>query len=171
MTVSPGHAPSPRHVAVASCIPGASLIRYDDRTFEGEVLVKLGPIRARVKGSGEYQFDDQRHAIVVTGKGQDRITRSNVRGSLDLYLEESTPNTTHAIVTLSFDLQGTLAQFSRSSIIREFTAGLVNEFAERASATLSGVAPPPAKQNAVGFISLAKLGLQALWSTLCRRRR
>lgn len=156
--------------SVASCIPGASLIRYDDRTFEGEILVKLGPIRARVKGAGEYQFDDQRHAIGVTGKGQDRLTRSNVQGALELHLEESTPNSTRAVVTLSFDLQGTLAQFSRSSIVREFTAGLVNEFAERASANLSGAVPTPGKQNALGFISLAKWSFQALWNTLFRRR-
>jgi carbon-monoxide dehydrogenase small subunit len=110
------------------------------------------------------------HSISVTGRGQDRITRSNVQGSLNLQLEEIDPATIRANVTLSFDLQGMLAQFSRSSILREFTARLVNEFAERASAILSGQAPATEKQNAVGFASLARWSFLALWNSLRGRR-
>jgi len=155
--------------SVAACIPGAELLRYDDRTFEGQVLVRLGPIRASVKGNGEYQFDDRNHSVVVTGKGQDRFTRSNVQGVLKLQLEEIDANQARARVTLSFDLQGMLAQFSRSSIVREFTAHLVNEFALRASAMLRGESVSPEKQDALGILSLLKLGGQAIRNVLFGR--
>ena len=155
--------------SVASCIPGAELVRYDDRTFEGLVFVKLGPIRASVKGNGEYQFDDRNRSVVVTGKGHDRFTRSNVQGVLKLQLYDIGTNQTRAEVTLSFDLQGMLAQFSRSSIVREFTAGLVGEFARRASAKLSGVSASTTSQEALGLRSLLKWSLQAVQNVLFRR--
>ena len=155
--------------SVASCIPGAELLRFDDRTFDGQVLVKLGPIRANVKGTGEYQFDDREHCVSVTGKGQDRLTRSNVQGLLKLQLEEIDANQTRGTVTLSFDLQGMLAQFSRSSIVREFTGHLVGEFAQRASALLSGAPAVPMKQNALSVSSLLQWGFQAVRKALFGR--
>ena len=155
--------------AVAACIPGAELLRCDDRTFEGQILVRLGPIRASVKGDGEYQFDEQNHSVIVTGKGRDRFTRSNVQGVLKLQLDEIDANQTRATVTLSFDLQGMLAQFSRSSIVREFTVHLVNEFAQRASAILSGDSVPPEKADALGIFSLMKLVFQSVRNALFGR--
>lgn len=154
---------------VASCIPGAELLRYDDRTFEGQVMVKLGPIRARLKGFGEYQFDDRNHCVSVTGKGHDRITRSSVSGILKLQLEAIDINRTRGTVTLSFDLQGMLAQFSRSSIMREFAGRLVNEFAERASASLTSKPSVHKSKNELRVISLVKWGVETLRNALLRR--
>ena len=155
--------------SVARCISGAELIRSDDRTFEGRILVKLGPIHASVAGNGEYAFDESTHSVTVRGRGQDRVSRSTVQGTLTVALEAITETSTRGHATLTFDLKGMLAQFSRSSIMRELTARIVNEFAERASASISGKQLPSAERNALGLASLIGLTFRALWSSIFKR--
>ena len=40
---------------VATCLPGAGLTLYDADTWEGTIRIKMGPIRAQLKGKGTYE--------------------------------------------------------------------------------------------------------------------
>lgn len=155
---------------VAACVPGAELTAYDASTFEGRVAVALGPIRASVGGRGTYAFDDASHTGAIGGSGQDRITRSRVKGDLQFALRPLSADSTELSVTLAFDIQGPLAQFSRSAIVKEFTARLLNEFAAKASALITGASAGESPQRPVPGPSMIRLMLSALWNVLFRKR-
>ncbi|MBP2498290.1 carbon-monoxide dehydrogenase small subunit [Methylobacterium sp. PvP062] len=155
---------------VAGCVPGAELTSFDDTTFEGLVAVALGPIRAKVSGRGTYAFDNAAHSGAITGSGQDKITRSKVRGDLSFKLKPLSPSSTELTVTLAFDIQGPLAQFSRSSIVREFTMRLMEEFATRASASITGGEASTSATRPLGAFAAARMMLAALWNSIFRRQ-
>jgi carbon-monoxide dehydrogenase small subunit len=51
---------------------------------------------------------------------------------------------TRVALTLDFALQGMLAQFSRSGLVRDLVQRLVRDFAANLAAMTGGTAPPPA---------------------------
>jgi carbon-monoxide dehydrogenase small subunit len=151
--------------AVAACIPGVELLSHDEMNFTGRIGVKIGPVRATIEGAGVYAFDDQGHVGTLEGAGQDRLSGSRVRGALEFRLEASSQASTRIDTVLRFTVQGMLAQFSRSSIAREFTARILNQFAGRVSAALTGTpaAEQPASSSGLGLLSLLRWWLASLF--------
>jgi len=60
-------------VQVAACLPGAAITsRIDDRTYEGTITVKVGPVTAAYKGKVRFErLDPQRLEAEMVGQGQD----------------------------------------------------------------------------------------------------
>jgi uncharacterized protein YndB with AHSA1/START domain len=60
-------------VQVAACIPGAAITsRIDDRTYEGTMTVKVGPVTATYKGRASIERLDPEHLEAeIVGRGQD----------------------------------------------------------------------------------------------------
>jgi len=58
---------------VVGCLPGAAITaRIDDRTYEGTVTVKVGPVTAAYKGRAVFErLDPERLEAEVVGRGQD----------------------------------------------------------------------------------------------------
>ena len=58
---------------IVKCLPGARLIdSIDERTFRGEIGMKLGPIGTLFKGVIRFdELDTERHQVVMTGEGKD----------------------------------------------------------------------------------------------------
>jgi carbon-monoxide dehydrogenase small subunit len=127
---------------VAACLPGAGLTRYDSDTWEGTIRIKMGPIRAQLKGKGTYKLVDAEKTGRMAGAGADELSSSRVRGSLDFALVPAGEKATKLKLTLSYALQGALAQFSRSSLAKEFVKVVVEEFGRNVSARMSGTSPP-----------------------------
>jgi len=151
--------------AVAACIPGAELQGYDARNFTGRIAARIGPIRASIAGAGTYQFDDQSRSGTLTGAGKDALSGSRVAGALTFRLAKASEQSTRVDATLSFTLQGLLGQFSRSSIAREFTARVLDEFAARVSAVLAGgpANAPRSAKGGLGILSLVRWWLRSLF--------
>jgi len=157
--------------AVASCIPGAVLTRADDETWEGGFEIKMGPIRARMNGAGSYVLHDADKHGVLQGSGVDALSGSRVSGTLDVRLAAADAQATTMTLTLTFALQGLLAQFSRSTIANEFVALVVREFAGNVAARLGagGRAAAPASQLSV--LRLMRWWIVSTARALFRRRR
>ncbi len=135
---------------VAACLPGAELTEHDDRSVRGRLKVKLGPMAASFAGSASVERDDSALAAVVKGAGSDGNSRSRTRGQLTYCLTPEGVTSTRVSVSVEYDLQGPLAQFSRSSLARDFAGRIVAEFAGNLNATLGGGAdavPRPASLN------------------------
>lgn len=124
---------------MASCMPGASLTKADGDQLEGQVRIAFGPIRASFKGKATVQRDDMNHRGVIAGGGNDSSSGSRAKGQV-IYqlLSGSNADSTVVSLTLEFQLQGALAQFSRAGLIQEFSARLINTFAKNLSDEIEG---------------------------------
>jgi len=152
---------------MASCLPGAELGEYDDRSVKGRLRVKLGPMSASFAGTATVERDDAAKSGVSRGAGTDTGSRSRTRGEVRYRLLPEGSGTRVAI-TVEYDLQGPLAQFSRSGLAREFGGRIVAEFAANLNAGLGAGAAPraqPASLNVLALLWAAlKARLQALWA-------
>jgi aerobic carbon-monoxide dehydrogenase small subunit len=127
---------------VATCLPGAGLTLYDADTWEGTIRIKMGPIRAQLKGKGTYELVEAEKTGSMVGAGADELSNSRVRGALHFALTPEGDNATKLTLKLSYALQGVLAQFSRSSLAKDFVGVVVQEFGQNVSARLSGRSAP-----------------------------
>jgi aerobic carbon-monoxide dehydrogenase small subunit len=149
---------------VAACLPGAELTEHDARSVKGRLRVKLGPMAASFAGSATVQRDEAAMTGVAKGAGTDSGSRSRTRGELAYRLTpEAGGRQTRVAVTVEYDLQGPLAQFSRSGLARDFAGRVVAEFA----ANLNRALGTGEAQAAAAPRSLNVLGL--LWSLIWSR--
>ena len=110
--------------AVAACIPGMvvdSLDAAGDAT--GRMEVGIGPIKASFSGTGHVERFVGEFRQRVTGTGGDRKSGSRASGEVDYRLTTtampSGEEATRVDVVLAYALTGPLAQFGRSSLVRD----------------------------------------------------
>ena len=83
----------------------------------------------------------------MVGAGADELSSSRVRGALDFALTPEGDKATKLTLTLSYALQGVLAQFSRSSLAKDFVRVVIQEFSQNVSARLSSRSAPSQATN------------------------
>ena len=148
---------------VAACLPGAELTEHDARSVKGRLRVKLGPMAASFAGSATVQRDEAAMTGLAKGAGTDSGSRSRTRGELAYRLTPEAGGQTRVAVTVEYDLQGPLAQFSRSGLARDFAGRVVAEFAANLNRALGTAETAPTAAPS----SLNVLGL--LWSLIWSR--
>ena len=129
--------------AVASCIPGMKLDGpLVDGHASGRMEVALGPIKASFAGQGTVATFPAEYRQVITGKGGDRKSGSNASGEVAYRLRQDAgprgEEVTRVEVELSYSLTGPLAQFSRSSLVRDLVSRVGESFAQNLDAKLFG---------------------------------
>jgi carbon-monoxide dehydrogenase small subunit len=149
---------------VASCLPGAELTEHTDRHIKGRMNVKLGPIRAGFSGSAEVELDPATMTGRIRGAGSDSGSGSRTKANAVYAISpEASGAAARVSLNVEYNLQGPLAQFSRSGLAQDLGRRLVAEFANNlnasfgAAGTRTGAAP--ASLNASGI----------LWATLKHR--
>lgn len=142
--------------AVVACLDGAELTEHDANTAKGTMTIKLGPIQARFSGSAVIERDEPARRGIIRGAGSDKGSGSRTKGEIVYRLTpEAEGRHTRVFVTVEYNLQGTLAQFSRSGLVLELGRRLVSDFAANLNGRLSGVqtrATPGVPFNAGRFI-------------------
>ncbi len=118
---------------IVECLPGATLLEaVDERTYRGEIGLKLGPIGTRFLG--EIRFDEldvEHHRMRMTGEGRDRRGSGNVRMTMLSHLqsmEEREAGGTRIWVSQSIALTGRLASFGRGGVIQSVSNVMFNRF-------------------------------------------
>lgn len=115
--------------SVARCLPGAEVLEQDGDQVRGRVVVKFGPMRASFEGRASLEVEtDQRQATLV-GVGEDRLSNSRANGRVTYQVVASENQSSTVHVNMTYALQGPLAQFSRSGIVQDFIARMVQDFA------------------------------------------
>jgi carbon-monoxide dehydrogenase small subunit len=149
----------PRMIA---CMPGASLDPIDGPVLKGRMQVKLGPISAAFTGAATVERDDAAKRGIVSGSGGDGKGSSRARGRVIYQLTPDGAQTQIAL-TLEFVLQGALAQFGRSGLVKDLVGRLVRQFADNLARAAAGQAP------AAEAASLGVAGL--FWAAITARIR
>jgi carbon monoxide dehydrogenase subunit G len=125
---------------VAPCMPGAALTgAVDDKTYEGTVAVKLGPLRMSYKGKVTVdEIDDASHSARLTASGRDTKGAGTAKANVETRLEAASDTRTRLHVASDVQLTGKVASFGRGGAINDVATRLFGQFADCLRATLEG---------------------------------
>ena len=152
---------------VAACMPGASLEQVvDEKTFIGNIKVKVGAVMAAYKGRVELtEIDEKNYTVKMKAEGTES-GGGTARGSMLSKLVTLPDGKTEVVAEASVDLTGRIMQVGRG-MIQGVSKQLFQVFVKNARAQLEAEAaaaaagapppPPPVKQeeaiNAVSLVS------------------
>jgi carbon monoxide dehydrogenase subunit G len=129
---------------MARCMPGASLTEArEDRSYAGNVVVKLGPVRLAFAGEARItELDEAGRRAKVEAKGSDTKGRGSAQAKLDFALVPDAGGT-RVDVTTDLQLTGSVAQYGRGAgLIKEVANQLVGEFAGNLARDIAASEPP-----------------------------
>lgn len=151
--------------AVTACLPGAELSEHDARSVKGQIRIKLGPMRAAFSGAAGLEMDAQNLRGTIRGAGSDDLTGSRAKGDISYQLGAiGNEARTRVDISLEFMLQGPLAQFSRSGLVRDFAGRLIAQFATNLTAKLDHASGKITKlETAPSRLNIASLFGTWLW--------
>jgi len=152
---------------IASCIPGAELTEVvDERTYKGQVSVRLGPVALTLVGQARLEeIDDANRRARLKTHGSDPKGRGSADSAIEFRLEPAGAGT-RVLIHSDVKLAGSIAQYGRGAgMIQSVAAQLIGQFGEALKAQIaqagSGKEPAPAKPVS-GLTVLGK----AAWDTL-----
>ncbi|MEO8122475.1 MAG: 2Fe-2S iron-sulfur cluster-binding protein [Burkholderiales bacterium] len=124
----------------ATCLPGARVDSYDGAAITGAVRVAFGPIKAEFVGDGKVTRDEATRRAVIQGEAADARSRTAAKATIS-YRVEDEPGSAEAarlVIGMDYDVQGPLAQFSRSDLVRSLVGQLVRDFGRNLEALAAG---------------------------------
>lgn len=161
---------------VVACMPGAELEEVvDERTFLGNIKVKVGPITTKYKGRVQFtEVDEQGHTIQMTAEGRETGGGGGgtAKGMMSSRLTSLSDGMTEVATEAKMDVTGRVMQFGRGMIqgvshelFLQFVACAKQqlEAPEGAAAPEAGAAPAKAEA-----ISAVPLFFRVLWSSIVR---
>lgn len=115
---------------VVQCLPGATMTgQVDERTYEGEMGVKLGPVGVTFNGTIHFdRIDEEKHEVEMSGSGNDRKGSGSVKMSMFSRLAPRDGGGTLVDVSQTVNLSGKLASFGRGGIIQNVADFLFGRF-------------------------------------------
>ncbi|MEQ9608686.1 MAG: SRPBCC domain-containing protein, partial [Kiloniellaceae bacterium] len=114
--------------SVVGCVPGASLDGPSDgELLAGRCAVSAGPMQATFRGTALLRLDETNRRGRLVGQGRDRLTRSELTGSLDFALYEEDAGRARLDLAMHYRLKGPLAQFSRPALVEEIADQVLAE--------------------------------------------
>ncbi len=140
----------------ATCLPGARVDRFDGQTIAGAVKVSFGPIKAEFVGEGAVVRDEAARRATIRGTATDPRSRTRAKADI-IYRTEPQPGAGDAarlVIVLEYDVQGPLAQFSRSDLVRSLVRQVVRDFGRNLEALAAG----DSSRTKSGFSALGLLG-------------
>ncbi|WP_324741212.1 xanthine dehydrogenase family Fe-S subunit [Pseudomonas veronii] len=149
--------------AVAGCLPGANLEESDGERVKGYIAIKFGPMAARFAGAARLTRDEAQRTGMLKGGGQDTISQSRANGEITYKVLPDSSGNTVVEVEMLYSLQGPLAQFSRSGLVKDFVARMILDFGRNVERRMDPNATPssePAKLNVFA------LGLSIIWNRI-----
>jgi uncharacterized protein len=123
--------------AVAACVPGVEHVEpLDERTYQGIMRVKVGPIGFRLNGRlVEQEVDEGARTATLGVSADDRALGSAITATLRLRLAESEAGTTVALDTEA-NVLGKLGQFGQG-VIKLAADTMMKQFAVRVQERLA----------------------------------
>ena len=127
---------------IAHCVPGASLTQViDDKTYEGKVEVKLGPIGVGYKGKIMIEsMDAATHTVHVKAAGAESRGRGGASATVTAQLQPSEKGTA-VVMTTDLAVSGVVAQFGRTGIMQEVAQRMAQRFASCVDQELKAATP------------------------------
>jgi carbon-monoxide dehydrogenase small subunit len=149
---------------LATCVPGARLVRVADGQIEGDMRIALGPMTAVFAGVGRLALDPATHTATLSGEGRDLLSGTHLSGTAIIALEQENGARTGVGVSVSYALRGPLAPLARGPVVQALAAGIADTVARNLERRLAGDAPVAvlARLSAGGML------LRIVWQRLRR---
>ncbi len=160
---------------VAACAPGAQLLEVvDERTFKGNVRIKVGPITVSYGGQAQLQEVDEEAGLVrMLAQGRETAGSGSARATMVARIQPLGEGATEVQVEADIDVAGRLMQFGRG-MVQDVTRQLFHQFVACLKERLEGPAQagaPPAASEPISGVALAKEALRSSLGRLVRRPR
>lgn len=125
---------------VVSCLPGAEIVeQVDERTYRGEVGLKLGPIGVTFQGTVHFdELDEEAHSVTMSGDAKDRRGSGSVKMEMKSDLSAREGGGTRVEVSQSVNLSGKLASFGRGGIVQNVADHQFQRFVDCVKEKLEG---------------------------------
>ena len=122
---------------VAGCLPGASITgRVDEQTHAGTIVVKVGPVSARYKGTVRFErLDEEAGVAEIAAAGQDVRGKGGADMRMTSRVVARGPAETEVTVSSTVNITGILAQFGRG-IVQDVSDQMFRHFTEAMRAAL-----------------------------------
>ena len=149
---------------VAPCLPGTKLTEVvDERTFEGVVQLKLGPVGLSFRGTAVIEdVDAEAMRVRVAAKGREDRGRGSAHATVVFQLHPQGDGTRVAVET-DLNLAGSIIQYARGAgVVTKTAQHLVDQFAERLTKRIESGEEPDEAAIKVGSL---------LWQGLTSRLR
>lgn len=123
---------------VAGALPGASITeQVDERTYKGQMMVKVGPVASNYKGTITFErLDPETRTAEVSGRGQDVRGKGGADMKMTSTVAARGDGGTDVQVTSVVNVTGMLAQFGRG-MIQDVSDELFQVFTDRLRAELT----------------------------------
>jgi carbon monoxide dehydrogenase subunit G len=163
---------------IVTCMPGAELLGVeDDRTYRGQVKVKLGPVAVAFKGRAQLaEVDEAQHRVRAKASGTEEKGRGSAQADVTFRLSPDGTGTRVDVET-NVTLAGAVAQYGRAQgVIADVAQVMVDQFARNlgqriassrgpaaqgpTDAATSTRAPAPASAPAISALSLVGMVLR-----------
>jgi hypothetical protein len=160
----------PQRVVV--CMPGAELEEVvDDRTFLGNIKIKVGPITTSYKGRVQLtEVDQQQYAVQMVAEGRE-ASGGIAKGTMSSRLRALPDGQTEVVTETSIDIAGRIMQFGRG-MIQDVSHQLFQQFVacakEQLEAPEGAAAEEPVATAEAEPVRIFPLALRALWSAIVR---
>lgn len=115
---------------VVICMPGAELVEVqDERTFRGNMKVRLGPIMVAYAGRIHLEeLDEAAHRVRMVGEGRETGGAGSARMTMFSQVRPLPDGGAEVVVDAEVDLAGRVVQFGRG-MIEDVARQLFQEFA------------------------------------------
>jgi carbon monoxide dehydrogenase subunit G len=124
---------------IAPCLPGATVTPVGDGEYEGNVTVKVGPIKVGYSGSASFaELDATSRRMVLTARGSESSGKGGTASAtVTVNLVGEGSDKTRVIVGTDLQITGKVAQFGRNAMA-DVGARLIGQFASNLEAMVTG---------------------------------
>lgn len=163
------------HKAVL-CMPGAELEQVvDERTFLGNVKVKVGPMTPTYKGQVQItELDEHSLSMLMIAEGREVGGSGGMaRATMSGRLETLADGQTNVAMEADIDLTGRVAQFGRG-MIQDISHQLFQQFASTVKERLEAGEGATLEGEAAGErepLRILPMFFRALWAAIARTLR
>ncbi|HZI59163.1 MAG TPA: SRPBCC family protein [Pyrinomonadaceae bacterium] len=175
--------------SVVQCLPGAELLEsHEDRTFVGQIKVKVGPLSMSYKGKGSFtEVNDDTHTVRMVGEARELGGSGSTKVTMVSIVTGVEGGSSRVSVEADIHLVGRIVQFGRG-MIEEVSRQMFRQFATCVKSRLEVADEPPAQTATTDqtnskpidsanrkaapadtkAISATSVGLRALWAIIAR---
>jgi uncharacterized protein len=127
---------------VARCLPGAAITgKLDEKTWQGTINVKVGPVSSSYKGKVSFEkLDAAARTAEIVASGQDVRGKGGADLRLSSALLQKAPGETEVTTTSRVNITGILAQMGRG-MVQDVSDQMFQIFSQRMRAELESAAP------------------------------
>lgn len=130
---------------VAPCIPGTQVTgRRDDGAFDGEMSLRLGPMKMRYRGTVAITSKNEAtHEATMLAKGTEAQGQGTAQGTMNMAVRDREDGGSDVTVATDIKLTGRVAQMGQG-IMKDVSTKMIAEMAQNMAALLdSRAAQPP----------------------------